>query len=213
MKKFFQLLLCFQFLWVFALSSQTIKVEVYQGAEIVPLAAELAKISNIAFKEYPYLYDIEDDERFYLTKYCGFEEAKLCLARDGTKVIGYAIGVPLKNYTPSFQQPFLNQKLNIDEFFYIGELAILPEYRRQKIGTQLMFQIEEQVKQEQKYPKICLIHIDENKIFAEKPKDFPSANFWIRLGYLQQPSLSIDLDWKNVGETEETPHTLIYWTK
>src|SRR5262249_28138990 len=100
------------------------------------------------------------------------------------------------------------------EFFYLGELAILPEYRRQGIGKQLMNQMEVQVKQGQKYPKICLLHIDENKISTKKPKEFvPLAHFWSHLGYVQQPSLSFDLKWKDVDKKKTSSHTLIYWIK
>ena len=186
----------------------------YQGSEIIQFTAELAKISNIVYKEYPYLYDVEDDAQFYLTKYCQSEDAKLLLAYEKDKVIGYVIGLPLKDYSLTFQRPFTHQGLEVEDFFYIGELAILPEYRRQGAGTELMIQMEEWVKQDQKYPKICLLHIDEEQICSKKPKEtIKLALFWTYLGYTQQPTLSFSLDWKNVGEITETAHTLIYWTK
>lgn len=191
-----------------------IKLKTFNGTDIIPFASDLARISNVVYKEYPYLYDIEDDAQFYLTKYCHTSEAKLCLAYDGENIIGYVIGVPLKDYSKSFQNPFIKHGLEVDRFFYIGELALLSDYRKQGVGKRMLLQIEELVKSEQKYPEICLAHIDESRLLAKKPFNYTSlSTFWIQLNYEQYANLSFTLEWKNVGEKDDSSHTLIYWRK
>lgn len=197
-------------------SSETsqIRLKTLYGKDIIPFASDLARISNVVYKEYPYLYDVEDDAQFYLTLYCHTPEAKLCLAYEGENIIGYVIGVPLKDYSKSFQTPFIKQGLEIDRFFYIGEFALLPTYRKQGIGKRMLLQIEELVKKERKYSEICLAHIDESRILSKKPHNYRSlSTFWNRFGYEHHANLSFILEWKNVGEKDDSPHTLTYWIK
>lgn len=215
MKSFAANVFVLQFLLFFAICAQgTVKLQTFQGTETIPFAAELARISNIVYKEYPYLYDVEDDDQFYLTKFCHSPEAKICLAFDGTNIIGYAIGVPLEAYSQSFQRPFFDFKLDVKNFFYLGELALLPAYREQGIGKRMLLQIEELVKKEGKYPQMCLVHIDESKILTTRPANYISlSTFWSQIGYEQCPNLSLNIEWKNVGESCISTHTLIYWIK
>lgn len=204
-----------QFLLFFAICAQEpVTLKTFQGNETSSFANELARISNIVFKEYPYLYDVEDDDQFYLTKFCHSPEVKLCLAFDGTTVVGYAIGVPLKAFSQFFQQPFVNFNLDVEQFFYLGELALLPAYREKGIGKRMLLQIEDMVKKEGKYPEICLVHIDESKILANRPVDYISlSTFWHQIGYQKYPNLSFAQEWKNVGELSISSHILVCWIK
>lgn len=198
----------------FATSPAKLHIKTLEGSAVVPFTADLANISNIVFKEYPYLYGVEDDEQFYLSHYCHSPEVKLCLALDGRQVIGYAIGVPLSAYSPKFHQPFQKLGLRIHSLFYIGEVGLLSEYRTHGIGKQLLLTIEELVRKEGKYSQICLVHIDENLISANKPTDYTSlTSLWSHLHYQSYPHLTVDLSWKNVDATEASMHRLIYWIK
>jgi ribosomal protein S18 acetylase RimI-like enzyme len=213
MKAFLGKLLVFHILGLCALFAE-LRLEFFEGSDILPFAVDLAGMSNILYKEYPYLYGIEDDAEFYITRYCHSKEAKLCLAYDGPKIVGYTIGVPLKNYSLSFQEPFIKNQLDVGRFFYIGEVALFPEYRGQGIGKDMLLQMERLVKQEQSYPEICLAHIDESCVFATPPINYVSlAHVWIKLGYKRKENLFFTPEWPNVGDVHPSTHTLVYWVK
>jgi ribosomal protein S18 acetylase RimI-like enzyme len=203
----------FQILWLFSLFSD-VRLEIFQGSEIIPFAEELAKISNVVFKEYPYLYGVEDSGEFYITRFGHSQMAKLCVAYEDTRVVGYIIGEPLKDYSLSFQQPFVDCGLNIDDFFYIAEVGLLPEYRGQSVGKDMLFQMEELVKQEGNYPMICLAHIDESRVLTKAPRGYRSLSYlWNKLQYEKREDLSFNTDYPNVGDIFPSMHTLVYWIK
>lgn len=218
MKKWVQFLfkaycLCLLFVSTSAVATEIHFKAVQQGSEIIPFTKELARISNIVFTQYPYLYP-EDDEQFYITRMCHSSEAKLCLAYDGPEVIGYAVGVPLKDYRGSAPQPHLREKIDREQFFYLAEIAILPAYRQQGIGSHLLQQFEALVVEEGRYPHICLVSIEEETVRREPPEGHRSVSyFWPRFGYTEHPELAFTAEWPNVGETEPSSHTLIYWIK
>jgi len=193
---------------------QKTHLQTFQGSETVPYADALARLSNTIYKEYPYLYGIEDTAEFYLTKFCHSSEVKLCLLFDDQTIVGYAIGVPLKAYSSSFQQPFITAQLDREKFFYLGELALLPRYRKQGFGKQMLSEMENMVKKDNKYPNICLVHIDESTLLDKKPADYISGvTFWSHMGYKCCPEISFTAEWENTGETTTSSHTLIYWIK
>ncbi len=185
-----------------------------EGSAVAPFAAELAKISNIVFKEYPYFYGVEDDEQFYLSHYCHSSEVKLCLAFDGSQVIGYAIGAPLPAFSPAFHKPFQERGLGIDSLFCIGEVGLLPEYRSRGMGKELLLKMEELVKKDGKYSQICLVHMDESLILDKQPIGYTSlTSLWSHLHYQSYPHLAVYLSWRDVGATDQSMHKLIYWIK
>jgi GNAT superfamily N-acetyltransferase len=213
MKRLFRKALVLQILWIFPLFAE-VRLEIFHGSDIIPLGEELANISNIVFKEYPYLYGIEDSGEFYITRFGHSQMAKLCVAYDDAKVIGYIIGEPLKDYSISFQQPFVDRGLNIDDFFYIAEVGLLPGYRGQSIGKDMLHQMEELVKQEGNYPMICLAHIDESRVLAKAPRGHRSLSYlWNKLQYEKREDLSFSTDYPNVGDTLPSTHILVYWIK
>ncbi len=48
-----------QFLILFSIFGGEVKLKTFEGVEIIPFTDDLARISNIVYKEYPYLYDVE----------------------------------------------------------------------------------------------------------------------------------------------------------
>lgn len=193
---------------------QKTHLQTFQGTEIIPYTDALARLSNTIYKEYPYLYGIEDTAEFYLTKFCHSSEAKLCLLFDDQTIVGYAIGVPLKAYPSSCQQPLVNTQLDREKFFYLGEIALLAPYRKQGFGKQMLSEMENMVKKDDKYPNMCLVCIDENALLDKKPTDYLSLfTFWSHMGYKCCPELSFTAEWEHTGETTPSSHTLIYWIK
>jgi ribosomal protein S18 acetylase RimI-like enzyme len=193
---------------------QKTHLKTFQGNEIIPYTDTLARLSNTIYKEYPYLYGVEDTAEFYLTKFCHSSEAKLCLLFDDQTIVGYAIGVPLKAYRSSFNTPLSTPTLDREKFFYLGEIALLPRYRKQGLGKQMLSEMENMVKKDNKYPNMCLVTIDESTLLDKKPADYISlVTFWSYMGYKCCPEISFTAEWENTGETTPSSHTCIYWIK
>ena len=76
------------------------------------------------YREYPYLYNGDDkDYEAYLETYANAKDAIICVAFDGSKVIGLAAAMPMSETRKIFQQPLLDHKFDLNSLFYLGEFG------------------------------------------------------------------------------------------
>ena len=194
----------------------TIHLETFTGQAIVPYVKDITTLSLIIYKEYPYLYDgTEEDYLPAIEHYSHSEKGIACVLFDDTKPIGVAIGMPISEMREKYQQPFLHARPeeNPDEIFYLGELLLLKEYRGQGFGKQMYLELERLVIEEN-FKKICFCKSNEDdpdpSIMPENYR--PLDEFWKKLEF-ERCDVSVSVYWKNIFETDESPHELVYWIK
>lgn len=215
--KFFHiknLILFFQGILFPALVGEEIRFEIARGAEIIPYIQDIIKISDAFYSHYPYLYDgTQSDEEFYMRLYARWPDARLVMAFDQEKAIGYAIGAPMKNI-PVGQEPFVVNGYAIDSLFLLGEIALLEPYRERQAGKKMVYQMETFAKEELRCNKICIMIIDEDFVALPRPENYHSSEkFWHELGFESYRNLRFNIDWRNVNESRETEHTMFYRMK
>ncbi len=190
------------------------KIVRLKGSEIIPFIPELAKLRINIFKAYPYLYDGNlDYEATYLNTYVTCPESIIVLVFDQDKVVGASSAIPLQFETIEFQQPFLDQHLNLKDIFYFGESVLQPDYRG--CGIYKHFFTEREAAAKEYGSKItAFAAIERADDDVRKPKNYvPLDQVWKRFGYQKHSELCAHIKWKEIGEQSETSKPLIFWLK
>lgn len=179
----------------------TIQVKPFVGRAVAPYLSDLARLRIQVFSEFPYLYqgDKEYEEK-YLKKFSESERAIFAVAFDGEKVIGAATALPLEEET--LPMPFKNK----GDYFYVGELVLLPEYRRQGIGKQFFPLLEAHVRKLGGFKHLVLATI-------VRPNYTRYDAFWTSQGFIHHPEIKTELSYQEIGEDSESPKPFTFWIK
>ena len=120
------------------MSLSTVTFKRLSGAAIVPFVRDLARLRIDIFREYPYLYDGDEDyELNYLKTYVQSPRSIVMLVFDGNRLVGATTGLPMADETTEFQRPFLDRDLDVRGIFYCGESVLRPSCRGRGIYRQL----------------------------------------------------------------------------
>lgn len=185
-----------------------------QGHAIESVFDDLAKLRIAVFRDFPYLYEGSlDYEKEYLKTYANSERAFLFAVYDGDKMVGATTCIPLSDETAEVQAPFKDAGLDIDSIFYFGESILLSEYRRLGLGHLFFDEREKHAASFGTYKTTCFCSVERINHPAQ-PADYrPNDAFWIKRGYHKVPELKATMEWPDIGETESTPKTMIFWIK
>lgn len=200
---------CYLFAIPLLLAEEGLVIKTFQGKDISPHVKAITDLCLIIYKEKPYLYEgTEEEYRPFIEYYADSETNRACLLFDESKPVGVAIGMPLHAMRDKYREPFLSMRPeeNPDELFYLGELLLLKDYRGNNLGKQMYLECERLATQEG-FKKICFCKIDEPE------SDQSLDGFWKKLGFEKCEEGTFVVYWKNVGESDESPHQMRYWIK
>ncbi|NKI34645.1 GNAT family N-acetyltransferase [Wenzhouxiangella sp. XN79A] len=193
-------------------------IKTVTGPGLDPWLGRVASLRTTVFREYPYLYDGNAAyERDYLQTYRDCPEAIVLLVvdedGDDETVVGASTGLPLVAADPAFRQPFEAAGIDPAAVFYFGESVLLPEYRGRGIGHGF-FDLREDHAAKLGLPITTFCAVDRPADHPKRPTDYRSLDpFWTGRGYVKRPDLQAVFDWKDLGQAEETPHTLTFWLR
>jgi len=186
------------------------------GREIEPHLDDLARLRIAVFREYPYLYDgTAAYERDYLQTYRDAPDALVVIAQDAAgHVVGASTGLPVAQEETEFGAPFKNAGIDPAEVFYFGESVLLPEFRGRGVGWEFMNRRESHARSLPGIRLAAFCAVDRPDDHPRRPTDYrPLDDFWKRCGFTKRPDLTTRFNWKEVGDAEETSHTLTFWIK
>lgn len=216
---FFKIVLGTFFLFVFPLFSaeDSLTLKVLKGDEITPYVKEITDIAIDVYKEYPYLYEGTVEEYFpFIEHYSHSNFGIACLLFDGEKPVGVAIGMPLVEMRERYKLPLMSARPdeNFAEIYYLGEFLLLNQYRSQGYGKKMYLKLEDLVRANPDFSKLCFCKIVEWDYHPLMPKDYKSMDgFWSKRDYLMCDDITVSVYWNEVGTNEETIHHLVYWIK
>lgn len=185
------------------------------GSEIRDCFEDLAHLRITVFRDFPYLYEgTVDYEKSYLETYANSDRAILFAVYDNDKMIGATTAIPLTDETDEVQAPFIEQNFDIERLFYFGESILLKPYRSLGLGHRFMDERENHAKSFEQYTHTTFCSVVRNEDHPLRPNDYRSNDvFWSKRQYVQQPQLTTNFDWPDIGEIASTPKTMIYWMK
>ena len=191
-----------------------LQLETITGSQIALVIAELARLRISVFREWPYLYDGDEDyERGYLQTYAQCPQAAVILARDGADVVGASTCLPLVEETDAVRAPFQSRGLDVARFFYFGESVLLPAFRGQGVGV-MFFEARERVARNAAadFAVFCAVRRPDNHpARPEHSADMP--RFWRQRGYAPLPGVCCQMAWKEIGHVAPLDHALDFWIK
>ncbi len=167
------------------------------------------------FRDWPYLYDGDASyERQYLQTYIKAPRAAVVFAFDGAAVVGASTCLPLSNETANVQQPFWDQGLEVNRYFYFGESVLRRAYRGQGIGVGFFEAREAHAASFGDYTHTAFCAVQREQSDPRRPADaVPLDAFWRKRGYTRQPDMQCRMSWRDIGDTAETDKILVFWTK
>lgn len=194
---------------------ESLTITEIEGTELEPWLDALGNLRIQVFREYPYLYEGSlDYERDYLKIYQRCARSRIVLVTDAAGIlIGATTCIPLAEESAGFQKPFLAAGLDVNRFLYFGESIVLPQWRGQGLGKEFFIRREAHARR---------LGLDMTTFCAvDRPADHPLRPagyrtldaFWASRGYEKQTGLKVKFEWKEIGEDEDSPKTLTFWTQ
>jgi GNAT superfamily N-acetyltransferase len=192
-----------------------LQFQTFEGAAIRTVFEPLAQLRITVFRDFPYLYEGSlEYEQEYLMTYANSDQALLFAVFEGGKMVGATTCIPLTDETEDVQEPFLAAGIPLSYVFYFGESILLPEYRGMGLGRRFFDVREAHAASFGDYRLTCFCAVDRPLDHPLRPSDYrPLDEFWSKRGYIKTPGLSTQFSWPDLGESNATPKTMIYWTR
>ena len=187
----------------------------YRGVEIATVVEALGALRIAVFHDYPYLYEGSlDYEKDYLQIYVQSERAFLFSVFDNGKMVGATTCIPLADEAAEVRKPFEDAGFDISTIFYFGESILLPEYRGLGLGHRFFDEREAHARSFGNFKLSCFCSVERGDNHPAKPANYrPNDTFWLKRGYVKEPSLQSIMEWPDIGETSSSAKKMIFWTK
>ena len=184
------------------------------GTAFEPWLEPVAALRIQVFRDFPYLYDGSlDYEKHYLQRYIDSPNSTLVLAVVGNEVVGASTALPMLDADEAFQQPFRDQDYNLADIYYFGESILLAPYRGMGVGH-CFFDAREKAAQAQGCRITTFCAVQRPADHPARPLDYvPHDVFWGKRGYQPRPDLTCEYHWRDIGDSEETLKSMLFWTK
>jgi len=185
------------------------------GPDLGPWVDALGALRIEVFREYPYLYEGDlEYERRYLSVYLGCPRARIVLVQDdGGRLVGATTCLPLSDEDAAFREPFAQVGHDPADWLYLGESLLLPAWRGRGLGK-LFFDRREAHAARLGLGRTTFCAVARPDSHPLRPASHrPLRPFWESRGYAEQATLQATYRWKDIGETDETPKALTFWTK
>jgi GNAT superfamily N-acetyltransferase len=191
-----------------------LRIERLSGEALRARLDDLARLRITVFHDWPYLYEGElEYERGYLKRYAEAKTGTIVVALDGDKVVGAATALALEEEVDYVQAPFVAAGMDLTQIFYFGESVLLKAYRGQGVGVGFFNEREAAARQHGK-TICCFCGVQRPADHPMQPADYvPLDAFWAKRGYARRPDLVSSFSWKDIGDTQQTPKSMVYWMR
>jgi GNAT superfamily N-acetyltransferase len=196
------------------MDTYVINVTLLTGSSILGIIPELATLRIKVFREYPYLYDGSSKyEEKYLQRYSESEQCIVVVVHDGDTIVGASTGMPLADEAPEVVNPIRDAGYNINEWFYLAESILLPEYRGRRFGHRF-FDDRLIHAHDYGYKMACFCAVVRPDDHPRRPANYsPLIPLWQRHGFKKMTGLKTSFSWKDIGETQESSKPMEYWVR
>jgi GNAT superfamily N-acetyltransferase len=192
-----------------------LRYERLRGADIASHIEDLAQLRIEIFREFPYLYQGDEDyERHYLQTYINSPRSTCTLVYDGDLLVGATTGLPLADEIPEVRKPFLDAGYDLSKIFYCGESVLKKSHRGRGIYKHLFRAREEHAKSLGGFEIAAFCCVQRPADHPSRPADYvPLNEIWNRFGYREHAELETDFDWKDIDQPDATKKRMRFWLK
>ena len=189
----------------------TLRYERLSGDGLARSLADLAQLRVAVFRDWPYLYDGDDDyERRYLADFAASPGAVIVGAFEGERMVGAATASPLADHHDDFADAFRAAGLDVEPWFYLAESVLLADHRGQGAGH-AFFDRREAAAREQGFDRACFCAVTRD---GPAPEGYRALDeFWWGRGYRPLDGITASFAWREVGHDDETDHEMQFWGK
>jgi len=191
------------------------RYERLSGKQIARHLDDLAQLRIEIFREFPYLYQGDDDyERRYLQTYIQSPRSTCTLVYDGDQLVGATTGLPLADEIPEVRKPFLHAGYDLSKIFYCGESVLKKSHRGRGIYKHLFRAREDHARSLGGFEIASFCCVQRAPDHPLRPADYvPLNDIWNRFGYREHPELETEFDWKDIDQPEPTKKRMRFWLK
>jgi len=191
------------------------RYERLSGKQIAEHLDDLAQLRIEIFREFPYLYQGDEDyERHYLQTYIQSPRSICTLVYDGDVLVGATTGLPLGDEIPAVRKPFLDAGYDLSKIFYCGESVLKKSHRGRGIYKHLFRAREDHARALGGFEIASFCCVQRPVDHALRPVDYvPLNDIWNRFGYRERPELETEFDWKDIDRSEPTNKRMRFWLK
>jgi GNAT superfamily N-acetyltransferase len=184
-----------------------VKIQSFQGQEASVYQDQVTNLLKTVFEAPPYRYFAQNWDG-YVQEYIENPASFTALAFDDDKVVGVAIGTPLKDAKEKYQAAMAGQAEELNSLYYLGDLAVDDAYRDLGIAKRLYTEFESLVTKTQLYAGICLW-----QLASESKSDV--GKFWKKQGFKLYPKIHFQEIWREdpVPSSPKLPHEMVFWKK
>ncbi len=188
------------------ISAQEVRIHTLSQEKGLECLKGVSYFYNMYYRDPPYYYDASEEawDR-YIHSFIDYSGSVLCVATLDQTVIGVAIGTPLAKTTQKYNAAFKDLPEDLNTLFFLGELAVQPEYQHLGVGQQLYAEFERQVAEKNQFSGICVWSM-------ESEVDRALGHFWRDVGFTCSEVRFEEL-WKDTFGTEKVPHSMVCWKK
>jgi GNAT superfamily N-acetyltransferase len=196
------------------MAGPTIAIRDLTGEALAGALDALADLRIRVFRDFPYLYDGDRAyERDYLSAYAASSGAVIVGAFDGQTLVGAATAAPMADHAEEFAAPFAVYGMDITGIYYFGESVLLSAYRGKGIGH-AFFDRREAAAQANGFSRAAFCAVVRSPDHPARPDGYsPLDAFWRKRGFAPMDGLIADFAWKDVGDADESPHSMQFWLK
>ena len=192
-----------------------IHVRSFTGSQLKTYLHTIAKLRIAVFREYPYLQEADMlRETEYVRKIAAHKESIGVLIFDNTTLVGVSLGLPLNAEDPQIQQPFLDQEIPVNNYYFFSASVLLKPYRGRGIGHHFFDVRETHVQHYNKFSHICFCVPQRPMNDPKRPEDYqPLDDFWRKRGYIQSEDIQCHYRWTEIGKQHPEEKTMTFWVK
>jgi ribosomal protein S18 acetylase RimI-like enzyme len=195
------------------------KILLLVGLQLASMVTTISDWRVKNFKEYPYLYEGNNDyEKAYTKSYIDSLKSAVIVAYDeDEKLAGFLTCLPLiddEEFLSTAKPVFLNAQLDPEKFYYCGEVIIEGNYRKQGIARKLFAKFEEHAK-ELGYDNGCFVTIEHPENHPLKPKDYEDPSIvWHHFGY-EKTDIVVTAVYPTIDGNgfSDKENKLVFWIK
>lgn len=185
------------------------------GSEARKYSDSIASLRLKVFWEFPYLYEgTLEYEKNYLETYFKARNSFIFLVQDDDRIVGASTSILASEEEKSFRKPFENYGIDPESVFYFGESVLLSEYRGRGLGKRFFHEREAFAKTLSSVRTLSFSAVERPVDHALRPPGYKALDdFWMMMGFIKEPGLITEYDWKDRDQVESTKKKMQFWVK